>query len=986
MPTCVRSRNSNSIDWHNRSLFPADEVVTVTGHDESGHSRKWNVAWGDIDGDIANTSYGRLHIQEVTQDADRPKLEEELVPCLPRTVRHPLSVPLISPPFLGDTNRWRTQMERHLGRSTREQSADDLAQELGVLPQVLLDLELHHDSEESEWLIPERDSYGGICGLAVRYWYPWRDERDKQVTKGFRPGGRRGLYYLDGWWDSDGPILSPEGFSDTATCLSMGITTIGRSSAKGGGDQLLFLFSEYHTSEDLIIIADRDGHDSGVNVGLDGARKTATVLAAGLSRPIQVAFPPDGCKDIREWFQGYCDGDLSPERLAAAREVFLEHVLSTAQTIQPGRHYELQVDVCEILSPEEWRAAMHDARIASVTRAAHYADFSPTGAGKSYADRALVLTALDNNKTVLLVVPTHVNCEEEVRRLSEANIDAVAYPQLSPTTCQRYREASSAVNQGLDLVRSVCSGCRHMHDKSCMYRQQIERANNSPIAVCTTARLGHDPEVSRRRDVISVHEVADTAICGQYALSRSEIEQARRVLQIISNSRREPRIRTDAALSRTEETREYLRGLVSLCDVMLESLRTGTRPTACHSIDLPPGYWAKLVNEWLTENVPGDDFFQECEDSGFAWGDDRIDGDTLRGLTVAAQGASWDVMTWPVETPQGRRIEHRVMVQCRLQFCDHQTWWWQDATGDREQLRCLIGRDVVDMTPEGRLEQRQEVDVVPIDITRKTAASKVVDAIRMQIMTTDCSRLGVIGHKIHIDQLAADDGDLIAPEIRDRIHMMSYYGAGLGRGSNQWLECDRLLILGTPRIGDDAIRQELWRSGQREAARICEPGWVQYTWEARVAESDDQTVFVSGMSYSNPAWHEACLRITRAAMRQALGRARVILEYGVPATIWTTEHLSEYPVRDALQLHTAVIDAVQTLWIADRNPAAQPVQRGVRVEEDGRVWLTGAEIARRLRRERNWASPILAAAESQGLVERARRRQGWSLAGGLRAA
>ena len=50
-------------------------------------------------------------------------------------------------------------------------------------------------------------------------------------------------------------------------------------------------------------------------------------------------------------------------------------------------------------------------------------------------------------------------------------------------------------------------------------------------------------------------------------------------------------------------------------------------------------------------------------------------------------------------------------------------------------------------------------------------------------------------------------------------------------------------------------------------------------------------------------------------MRQALGRARAILEDGVPGTIWTTEELREFPVRVTAQPHTAVIDAVEVLWL-----------------------------------------------------------------------
>lgn len=985
VPTLTLNGNNNSIDWRNRRQFPPHEPVTIWGKDAGGFYRSRRVIWADIDGDFANTADGPIHIEEVTRDADRPIHDEELIPQQPRSLRHSLLPQWPEEERGGDPRRWEMQLRRYPGPHGRQWDAEDLASELGVLPQAVLDLQVHEDWRDEEWLIPERDAFGDIIGISVRQMFPLPNEAGRLNAKGFRKGGKRGLYYTDGWWKKGDPILSPEGFSDSAACLSMGLTTIGRPSAASGHRHLLYMLADDDITEPVVIIADRDVNDSGKNVGLEGAHKTAKYLAARLQRPILVALPPDGLKDTRAWLQSFCQGDLSPARLAAAREVFLNHVLDTAETVQPGPHYELHDDDRLELSLDQWREQMQDARIASIDSPSHYADFSPTGSGKSFADRALIQTALDANKSVLLVVPTHANCTEEVRQLSEAGIEAVAFLELSRETCQRHGDARFAVSQGLDLVRSVCTGCRHMRDNSCVYRQQAARARQAQVAVCTTARLGMDAAVSQLRDVISVHEVADSAICGQYSLERAKIEQARRVLLMISRFVHDRDAHTDDAIRRTQETREYIRGLVSVCDTLLESQRNGSHPEGSTTTqELPPGYWVKFVREWLQENSQSDRFHEDCEANDFQWPDDRIDGNTLRGLVMIAQGESWDVMTWPVETTQRRCSEARIMVQRRLQFQDHQVWWWQDATGDLEQLQQLIGRRVEDMTPDGRLELKQSVEVIPIDISRRTAVSRVVDAIRMTIMSSGCQRLGVIGHKVHIDELTGEDSQLLIPEFRERIHMMSYYGAGPDRGSNRWLECDRLLILGTPRIGDDAVRAELWRAGEQEAAAICEPGWGDYSWQARVVGDDEPTI-VGGQAYSDPTWHQACLRVTRAAMRQALGRARAILDHGVPATIWTTEELREYPVRVEPQIHTAVIDAVQVLWIANLSPESQPRRRGVVVDDDGRVILSGVEIARRLEVNRATVCKLLSVAVDQGLAEHTLLRKGWSIASVLRA-
>ena len=260
----------------------------------------------------------------------------------------------------------------------------------------------------------------------------------------------------------------------------------------------------------------------------------------------------------------------------------------------------------------------------------------------------------------------------------------------------------------------------------------------------------------------------------------------------------------------------------------------------------------------------------------------------MRGLVMIAQGESWDVMNQPVEK-EGRSLRQaKIVVQRRLRFEANQTCWWQDATGDVALLQRLLGAFVRDMTPHGQLERLQAVEVVPVDISRKTVIQTVANAIRMTVMTSGCQRLGIIGHKNHVDLLRSEEDQLLIPEIRARIHRFSYFGAGLDRGSNQWLQCDRLLVLGTPRVGDDAIREELWRDGDRNAAQIRDPGWTKYTWQARAAGYQDKVVTVVGRCYSDPAWHQACLRVTRAAMRQALGRGRAILDCGVPATISPT--------------------------------------------------------------------------------------------------
>ena len=120
-------------------------------------------------------------------------------------------------------------------------------------------------------------------------------------------------------------------------------------------------------------------------------------------------------------------------------------------------------------------------------------------------------------------------------------------------------------------------------------------------------------------------------------------------------------------------------------------------------------------------------------------------------------------------------------------------------------------------------------------------------------------------------------------------------------------------------------------------------------------------------------------------MRQAVGRARPILDCGVPATIWTTEALSEYPVRPDPIPHTAVIDVVQAIWCANVARTREQSKRGVIIDESEKVWLSGAEIGRRMGRDRGTVSRVLQAAEEMELVLRSQQsRGGWSFGSGVR--
>lgn len=152
-----------------------------------------------------------------------------------------------------------------------------------------------HARDRPAWLMPEKTPQGTICGLARRF----PDGSKKQW-----PGTKRGLAYTHGW-DAEiaGAILLVEGHSDTAACLTMGLTAIGRPSNTGGVEYLAELLAPAAIGANVpvLIVAENDRKPSGQWPGLHGAQQTAQALANLWERPVWVALPPDGIKDTRSW-------------------------------------------------------------------------------------------------------------------------------------------------------------------------------------------------------------------------------------------------------------------------------------------------------------------------------------------------------------------------------------------------------------------------------------------------------------------------------------------------------------------------------------------------------------------------------------------------------------------------------------------------------------------------------------------------------------
>jgi hypothetical protein len=153
-------------------------------------------------------------------------------------------------------------------------------------------------------------------------------------------------------------------------------------------------------------------------------------------------------------------------------------------------------------------------------------------------------------------------------------------------------------------------------------------------------------------------------------------------------------------------------------------------------------------------------------------------------------------------------------------------------------------------------------------------------------------RVGVIGWQKHG---AAVEEFRQAGGLGERVARWAYFGSGDERASNVWWTgdadgppCDAIVVLGSPRKGESAIRSHLLRVGQVEAARRPTPEWGRVVWQGVV--EDGSVRRVNGRGYVHDSeWQEAASWLTGSTLRQSLGRARAVLPGGLEAVVVSTE-------------------------------------------------------------------------------------------------
>jgi hypothetical protein len=189
---------------------------------------------------------------------------------------------------------WAELAASYQRRLSRD-SLRTLARQLGVAPDSLRKLGVGWREEDESWTTPEYDGQGRVIGILRRF----ADGEKKAMA-----GSQRGIYLPRGWQEEDGTIYVPEGPTDVAALLTLGLRAIGRPSSQGGLEHLAELFADTDDEildDEILIVGDNDKKADGRWPGREGARTLAAALARELGGRVRWTMPPNECKDIREW-------------------------------------------------------------------------------------------------------------------------------------------------------------------------------------------------------------------------------------------------------------------------------------------------------------------------------------------------------------------------------------------------------------------------------------------------------------------------------------------------------------------------------------------------------------------------------------------------------------------------------------------------------------------------------------------------------------
>jgi predicted DNA-binding transcriptional regulator len=211
--------------------------------------------------------------------------------------------------------------------------------------------------------------------------------------------------------------------------------------------------------------------------------------------------------------------------------------------------------------------------------------------------------------------------------------------------------------------------------------------------------------------------------------------------------------------------------------------------------------------------------------------------------------------------------------------------WVENASTSVELMTDLIGNNVQDKTPQGSLEYKvAPIQYATTDITKSTSPNVVRSVMRgLLVKYPDAKKVGIITQQVHVRSIKELNSFWLK-----RIKKIEYYFSGKDRASNSWLDCDLILVIGTPRVPPSAIRELLIRLGKIDSAAIQDK-FVSHIWQGLTVDGTPTNIECVG--YCHKDWIMAYNLLVRETLRQAIGRGRGVCDHGVPVLVVSNENL-----------------------------------------------------------------------------------------------
>lgn len=164
------------------------------------------------------------------------------------------------------------------------------AASLGLTASSLRRLGIGWFPEEEAWTFPMSNGKRQAVGIRRR----WEDGRKRSIA-----GGRNGLFVPFGLPARLTTVYMPEGPTNTAALLDLGLPAVGRPDCSSGLDEIVEMFGSHKPL--LVLVADRDKPDKlGRLAGEAGAKALAQAFRLR-KWPVSIIQPPEGINDPRDW-------------------------------------------------------------------------------------------------------------------------------------------------------------------------------------------------------------------------------------------------------------------------------------------------------------------------------------------------------------------------------------------------------------------------------------------------------------------------------------------------------------------------------------------------------------------------------------------------------------------------------------------------------------------------------------------------------------